>query len=160
MFRISPDGSTLTVTGAHTTDSGKYTCVATNTAGEEDRIFNLNVYGGFNAFFTFHVSSSAKTLSPLSLVMAWRVCFHVTDFAFHYVFFSASCYRRQQWDSWAADHSSGQFCQHWVCCYRLSSTAAQLAEKWPSSASVLPHTASFCWTGAPVGQWTGFKKSL
>uniref|UniRef100_A0A671W9G0 Hemicentin 1 n=1 Tax=Sparus aurata TaxID=8175 RepID=A0A671W9G0_SPAAU len=39
-----PDGSTLTVTGAHTTDSGKYTCVATNTAGEEDRIFNLNVY--------------------------------------------------------------------------------------------------------------------
>ncbi|XP_028442534.1 hemicentin-1 isoform X1 [Perca flavescens] len=44
VLRISPDGSTLTVTGAHTTDSGKYTCVATNTAGEEDRIFNLNVY--------------------------------------------------------------------------------------------------------------------
>uniref|UniRef100_A0A3Q1B6M5 Hemicentin-1 n=1 Tax=Amphiprion ocellaris TaxID=80972 RepID=A0A3Q1B6M5_AMPOC len=43
-LRISPDGSTLTVTGAHTTDSGKYTCVATNTAGEEDRIFHLNVY--------------------------------------------------------------------------------------------------------------------
>ncbi|XP_074490966.1 hemicentin-1 isoform X1 [Sebastes fasciatus] len=43
-LKISPDGSILTVTGAHTTDSGKYTCVATNTAGEEDRIFNLNVY--------------------------------------------------------------------------------------------------------------------
>uniref|UniRef100_A0A3B4Z1V9 Hemicentin-1 n=1 Tax=Stegastes partitus TaxID=144197 RepID=A0A3B4Z1V9_9TELE len=43
-LRISPDGSRLTVTGAHTTDSGKYTCVATNAAGEEDRIFNLNVY--------------------------------------------------------------------------------------------------------------------
>ncbi|XP_044055859.1 hemicentin-1 isoform X2 [Siniperca chuatsi] len=43
-LRISPDRSTLTVTGAHTTDSGKYTCVATNTAGEEGRIFNLNVY--------------------------------------------------------------------------------------------------------------------
>ncbi|XP_029988074.1 hemicentin-1 [Sphaeramia orbicularis] len=43
-LRISPDGSTLTVTLAHTTDSGKYTCVATNSAGEEDRIFNLNVY--------------------------------------------------------------------------------------------------------------------
>ncbi|XP_035509461.1 hemicentin-1 [Morone saxatilis] len=43
-LRISPDGSTLTVTGAQTTDSGKYTCVATSTAGEEDRIFNLNVY--------------------------------------------------------------------------------------------------------------------
>uniref|UniRef100_A0A4W6D352 Hemicentin-1 n=1 Tax=Lates calcarifer TaxID=8187 RepID=A0A4W6D352_LATCA len=43
-LRISPDGSTLTVTRAHTNDSGKYTCVATNAAGEEDRIFNLNVY--------------------------------------------------------------------------------------------------------------------
>ncbi|KAK3506808.1 hypothetical protein QTP70_028372 [Hemibagrus guttatus] len=43
-IRISPDGSTLTVTATHTTDSGKYTCVATNQAGEEDRIFNLNVY--------------------------------------------------------------------------------------------------------------------
>uniref|UniRef100_A0A665VT70 Hemicentin-1 n=1 Tax=Echeneis naucrates TaxID=173247 RepID=A0A665VT70_ECHNA len=43
-LRISPDGSSLTVIRAHTTDSGKYTCVASNTAGEEDRIFNLNVY--------------------------------------------------------------------------------------------------------------------
>ncbi|XP_028259472.1 hemicentin-1 [Parambassis ranga] len=43
-LRVSPDGSILTVIQAHTTDSGKYTCVATNTAGEEDRIFNLNVY--------------------------------------------------------------------------------------------------------------------
>ncbi|XP_034438633.1 hemicentin-1 isoform X1 [Hippoglossus hippoglossus] len=43
-LRISADGSTLSVIGAHNTDSGKYTCVATNTAGEEDRIFNLNVY--------------------------------------------------------------------------------------------------------------------
>ncbi|XP_053542916.1 hemicentin-1 isoform X1 [Ictalurus punctatus] len=43
-IRISPDGSTLTVTATQTTDSGKYTCVATNKAGEEDRIFNLNVY--------------------------------------------------------------------------------------------------------------------
>lgn len=49
MFRISPDGSTLTMTGAHTSDSGKYTCVATNAAGEEDRIFNLNVYGRFDS---------------------------------------------------------------------------------------------------------------
>lgn len=51
MFRISPDGSTLTVLGAHTTDAGKFTCVATNTAGEEDRIFNLNVYGELNFHF-------------------------------------------------------------------------------------------------------------
>ncbi|XP_077463990.1 hemicentin-1 [Stigmatopora argus] len=43
-LRISPDGSVLTVTATHTTDSGKYTCVASNRAGEEDRIFNLNIY--------------------------------------------------------------------------------------------------------------------
>ncbi|KAL4635075.1 hemicentin-1 [Arapaima gigas] len=42
--RISPDGTTLSITGALTSHTGKYTCVATNTAGEEDRIFNLNVY--------------------------------------------------------------------------------------------------------------------
>ncbi|XP_061739556.1 hemicentin-1 [Nerophis ophidion] len=43
-LRISPDGSILTLTASHTTDSGKYTCVASNSAGEEDRIFNLNIY--------------------------------------------------------------------------------------------------------------------
>ncbi|KAM4548643.1 hemicentin-1 isoform 1-T1 [Odontesthes bonariensis] len=43
-LRVSPDGSTLTVTRANPADSGKYTCVATNAAGEEGRIFNLNVY--------------------------------------------------------------------------------------------------------------------
>ncbi|XP_023810079.1 hemicentin-1 isoform X2 [Oryzias latipes] len=43
-LRVSPDGSRLTVVRAHPDDSGKYTCVATNAAGEEDRIFNLNVY--------------------------------------------------------------------------------------------------------------------
>ncbi|XP_053341492.1 hemicentin-1 [Clarias gariepinus] len=43
-IRISPDGSTLTLTATQTTDSGKYTCMASNKAGEEDRIFNLNVY--------------------------------------------------------------------------------------------------------------------
>lgn len=52
VFRISADGSTLTVSGAHTADSGKYTCVATNAAGEEDRIFNLNVYGEFDTFIS------------------------------------------------------------------------------------------------------------
>ncbi|TRZ02412.1 hypothetical protein DNTS_034467 [Danionella cerebrum] len=43
-IKISPDGSILTVTAVHTSNSGKYTCVATNQAGEEDRIFNLNVF--------------------------------------------------------------------------------------------------------------------
>uniref|UniRef100_A0A8B9BNN6 Hemicentin 1 n=1 Tax=Anser brachyrhynchus TaxID=132585 RepID=A0A8B9BNN6_9AVES len=41
---ITPDGSTLTIFRALTSDTGKYTCVATNPAGEEDQIFNLNVY--------------------------------------------------------------------------------------------------------------------
>ncbi|KAM9212162.1 hemicentin-1 [Dugong dugon] len=43
-IRVTPDGSTLNIYGALKTDMGKYTCVATNPAGEEDRIFNLNVY--------------------------------------------------------------------------------------------------------------------
>lgn len=60
VFSISEDGSTLTLNGAHTSDSGKYTCVATNPAGEEDRIFNLNVYGEFVGFsFIFIAFSSA-----------------------------------------------------------------------------------------------------
>uniref|UniRef100_A0A8C2ZWU4 Hemicentin-1 n=1 Tax=Cyclopterus lumpus TaxID=8103 RepID=A0A8C2ZWU4_CYCLU len=54
----SSDGSTLTVTGAHTSDSGKYTCVATNTAGQEDRIFNLNVY-----------DRNSKTVEQLTTVL-------------------------------------------------------------------------------------------
>ncbi|NWQ77372.1 HMCN1 protein, partial [Columbina picui] len=43
-INITPDGSTLNVASALSSDTGKYTCVATNPAGEEDRIFNLNVY--------------------------------------------------------------------------------------------------------------------
>ncbi|NXY61032.1 HMCN1 protein, partial [Callaeas wilsoni] len=42
--RVTADGSTLNISRALTSDTGKYTCVATNPAGEEDRIFNLNVY--------------------------------------------------------------------------------------------------------------------
>ncbi|NWX99119.1 HMCN1 protein, partial [Nothoprocta ornata] len=42
--RVTPDGSTLNIFRALPSDTGKYTCVATNPAGEEDRIFNLNVY--------------------------------------------------------------------------------------------------------------------
>ncbi|XP_011902754.1 PREDICTED: hemicentin-1 isoform X2 [Cercocebus atys] len=43
-IRVSANGSTLNIYGALTSDTGKYTCVATNPAGEEDRIFNLNVF--------------------------------------------------------------------------------------------------------------------
>nr|XP_044998229.1 hemicentin-1 isoform X3 [Jaculus jaculus] len=43
-IRVTANGSTLYLHGALTSDKGKYTCVATNPAGEEDRIFNLNVY--------------------------------------------------------------------------------------------------------------------
>ncbi|MEE6496324.1 hypothetical protein FKM82_002300 [Ascaphus truei] len=43
-IRMNPDGKTLTVSEVGTADTGKYTCVATNSAGEDDRIFNVNVY--------------------------------------------------------------------------------------------------------------------
>uniref|UniRef100_A0A8C3GM35 Hemicentin 1 n=1 Tax=Cairina moschata TaxID=8855 RepID=A0A8C3GM35_CAIMO len=42
--QVKINGSTLTIFRALTSDTGKYTCVATNPAGEEDQIFNLNVY--------------------------------------------------------------------------------------------------------------------
>ncbi|CAM9592142.1 unnamed protein product [Lampetra fluviatilis] len=41
---VSKDGSVLTLSAVQTSDAGKYTCVATNVAGEEDKIFNLNVF--------------------------------------------------------------------------------------------------------------------
>uniref|UniRef100_A0A8C2UJN2 Hemicentin-1 n=1 Tax=Coturnix japonica TaxID=93934 RepID=A0A8C2UJN2_COTJA len=40
----TPDGSTLNIFRALTSDTGKYTCVATNPAGEEEQIFSLIVY--------------------------------------------------------------------------------------------------------------------
>ncbi|XP_021098568.1 hemicentin-1 [Heterocephalus glaber] len=43
-IQVTANGNTLNIYGAHTSDMGKYTCVATNPAGEDDRIFNLNVY--------------------------------------------------------------------------------------------------------------------
>ncbi|XP_004688211.1 PREDICTED: hemicentin-1 [Condylura cristata] len=43
-IRVTVNGSTLNIYGALPSDMGKYTCVATNPAGEEDRIFNVNVY--------------------------------------------------------------------------------------------------------------------
>uniref|UniRef100_A0A8C4U7D5 Hemicentin-1 n=1 Tax=Falco tinnunculus TaxID=100819 RepID=A0A8C4U7D5_FALTI len=44
MRQAKLNGSTLNIFRALSSDTGKYTCVATNPAGEEDRIFNLNVY--------------------------------------------------------------------------------------------------------------------
>ncbi|ETE60133.1 Hemicentin-1, partial [Ophiophagus hannah] len=41
---LAPNGSLLNIFGALTSDGGKYTCVATNPAGEEDRIFSVNIY--------------------------------------------------------------------------------------------------------------------
>ena len=52
-YRVTADGSTLNIYGALPSDMGKYTCVATNPAGEEDRIFNLNVYGKYEISSSF-----------------------------------------------------------------------------------------------------------
>ncbi|XP_053325662.1 hemicentin-1 [Spea bombifrons] len=41
---VTSNGQTLTISNVKTRDMGKYTCVATNSAGEDDRIFNVNVY--------------------------------------------------------------------------------------------------------------------
>lgn len=50
---MTADGSTLNIYGALPSNVGKYTCVATNPAGEEDRIFNLNVYGKYEISLSF-----------------------------------------------------------------------------------------------------------
>ena len=50
---MAADGSTLNIYRARPSDVGKYTCVATNPAGEEDRIFNLNVYGKYEMSSSF-----------------------------------------------------------------------------------------------------------
>ncbi|KAG8436526.1 hypothetical protein GDO86_007581 [Hymenochirus boettgeri] len=46
MGRISAhlDGEILTILKIQTSDMGKYTCVATNSAGEDDKIYSVNVY--------------------------------------------------------------------------------------------------------------------
>eukprot|EP00079_Xenopus_tropicalis_P024320 XP_012816895.1 PREDICTED: hemicentin-1 [Xenopus tropicalis] len=43
-INITSDGEILTISKTQTSDMGKYTCVATNPAGEDDRIFNVNVF--------------------------------------------------------------------------------------------------------------------
>lgn len=108
----------------------------------------MSMVGLINFYFMYH---SVQTVEEIVYMPLTLLTIHIS---------SASCDRRQQWDSRAVDDSPGQFCQHWVCRCWLSSTTAQLAEKRLASASVLTHTASFCWTGAPVGQWTGLRKSL
>lgn len=52
-YRVTADGSTLNIYGALPSNVGKYTCIATNPAGEEDRIFNLNVYGKYDISLSF-----------------------------------------------------------------------------------------------------------
>ncbi|KAM4642152.1 hemicentin-1 [Discoglossus pictus] len=43
-IRTISDGRTLNILDVKSSDMGKYTCVATNPAGEDDQIFNVNVY--------------------------------------------------------------------------------------------------------------------
>ncbi|XP_034265503.1 hemicentin-1 isoform X1 [Pantherophis guttatus] len=41
---VAPNGSLLNIFDTLASDGGKYTCVATNPVGEEDRIFSVNIY--------------------------------------------------------------------------------------------------------------------
>ncbi|XP_040264776.1 hemicentin-1 isoform X1 [Bufo bufo] len=40
----TPNGEVLSIVNTQTSDMGKYTCVATNSVGEDDRIFTVNVH--------------------------------------------------------------------------------------------------------------------
>lgn len=44
---ISPDGTTLRIPNAQLHDEGVYQCVATNVAGEEMKLFNLQIDGSY-----------------------------------------------------------------------------------------------------------------
>lgn len=75
--RVAPDGSTLKIFKALTSDRGKYTCVATNPAGEEDQIFSLSVYGEFSQIQNWnlvhnlckHSQEMAKKWMPIFTVI-------------------------------------------------------------------------------------------
>lgn len=45
LFQLEAAGRVLKVTEAKLEDSGKYTCLATNAAGEAQQHIRLNVYG-------------------------------------------------------------------------------------------------------------------
>lgn len=46
--QLESAGRTLQVTGAKLEDAGKYTCLATNAAGEVQQHIRLSVHGNFN----------------------------------------------------------------------------------------------------------------
>lgn len=57
ILQLESAGRILKVTGANLEDSGKYTCLATNAAGEAQQHIRLSVYGkdaqSISCFFIF-----------------------------------------------------------------------------------------------------------
>lgn len=54
--QLESAGRTLQVTGAKLEDAGKYTCLATNAAGEVQQHIRLSVHGNFNTGKTLVIS--------------------------------------------------------------------------------------------------------
>lgn len=60
-FRVSPEGSTLTLLRLSPDDSGTYTCLAASPAGQESRIYTLFVLG------QLELSRRSESLSTAAL---------------------------------------------------------------------------------------------